>query len=175
MIFSRDFQPRTIPLISSLKPSTKRGVYVIYHHVSVKHLQITKNDNYLQDKGDWIALGESTKSIMRKEAMAAILTIVDLEPMIEENDGDILTLRLQSDREGVVGDVRDILIIRQDTDWIIGISVKHNHFAVKHSRLYSGLDFGKSWLDIPCSETYRKTSTVLGLQPNVYDITSINK
>lgn len=120
----------------------------------IRPVTVIKNDNYLQDKGDWEALDESTKSIMRKEAMAAIPTMVDLEPMIEENDGDILTLRLQSDREGVVGDVRDILIIRQDADWIIGISVKHNHFAVKHSRLSSVLDFGKSWLDIPCSETY---------------------
>jgi hypothetical protein len=79
---------------------------------------------------------------------------MDLEPMIEEGNNDVLTLQLQSDREGVLGDVRDILLMRSKEEWIIGISVKHNHFAVKHSRLSSVLDFGESWFDIPCSEAY---------------------
>lgn len=120
----------------------------------IRPVAIIENKNYLQDKDDWDSLDADTQSIMRKEAMAAIPTMMEIEPMIEENDGDILTLRLQSDKEGEVGDVRDILLIRQEANWIIGISVKHNHFAVKHSRLSSVLDFGKSWLDIPCSEAY---------------------
>lgn len=39
-------------------------------------------------------------------------------------------------------------------NWAIGISLKHNHFAVKHSRLSNVLDFGKSWLGMPCSAIY---------------------
>ena len=121
----------------------------------LRSVKIITNENYYQDKKAWDELlDDSTKSIMYKEAMAAIPTMLDLEPMIEENDGDILSLQLQSDKEGIVGDVRDILLIRKKIDWIIGISVKHNHFAVKHSRLSSVLDFGASWLDMPCSETY---------------------
>ena len=120
----------------------------------IRPVIIINNANYQQDKNDWDCLDSHTKSIMTKEAEAAIPTLCDLEPMIEENNGDILTLRLQSDKEGVVGDVRDILMIRESENWIIGISVKHNHFAVKHSRLSSVLDFGESWLNIPCSQTY---------------------
>ena len=117
---------------------------------------VIENSNYTQDKADWEFLDSSTKSLMKKEALAAIPTLRELEPMIDENDGDVLTLRLQSDREGVIGDVRDILLIREKENWIIGISVKHNHFAVKHSRLSSVLDFGDSWLGMPCSESYWK-------------------
>ena len=36
----------------------------------------------------------------------------------------------------------------------IGLSLKHNHFAVKHSRLAKSLDFGQKWFGMPCSEIY---------------------
>lgn len=55
---------------------------------------------------------------------------------------------------GIAGDVRDILCIRRQNQWEIGISCKHNHSAVKHSRLSPTIDFGKSWFDIPCSQEY---------------------
>ena len=117
-------------------------------------VSVIQNSNYLQDRNAWLCLDEKTQLRMEKEAKAAIPTIRELEPMIEENTGDVLTLRLQSDREGIIGDVRDILLIREDENWVIGISVKHNHFAVKHSRLSNVLDFGKSWLNMPCSKEY---------------------
>lgn len=120
----------------------------------IRPVSIVENSNYFQDKNDWENLPLSTKSIMEKEARAAIPTLKELEPKIEENTGDVLTLRLQSDREGIHGDVRDILLIRDCENWVIGISVKHNHFAVKHSRLSNVLDFGESWLSIPCSKIY---------------------
>lgn len=34
------------------------------------------------------------------------------------------------------------------------MSIKHNHFAVKHSRLAKSLDFGAKWYNIPCSADY---------------------
>ena len=34
------------------------------------------------------------------------------------------------------------------------MSIKHNHEAVKHSRLSHRLDFGNEWFDIPCSRRY---------------------
>lgn len=120
----------------------------------VRPVSIVENSNYLQDKANWDALDACTQEMMEKEAIAAIPTIMDLEPMIEECNNDVLTLKLQSDREGVLGDVRDILLMRCEEEWMIGISVKHNHFAVKHSRLSSVLDFGESWFDIPCSREY---------------------
>lgn len=77
-----------------------------------------------------------------------------MEPMIIENSDDILSLKIQTDNEGKEGDVRDIVIARKDVKWEIGLSLKHNHFAVQHSRLAKGLDFGNKWFGIPCSENY---------------------
>ena len=61
------------------------------------------------------------------------------------------------DRKGEEGDVRDILIIRSGIKWEIGLSIKHNHFAVKHSRLSPTIDFGKKWYNKSCSSEYWKT------------------
>ena len=41
----------------------------------------------------------------------------------------------------------------------IGLSIKHNHEAVKHSRLSHKLDFGKEWFDDSCSDEYWKAVT----------------
>lgn len=120
----------------------------------VRPVRIVDNSNYQQDKAVWEGLDLPQREVLTKEALAAIPTIMDLEPMIEECEGDVLTLQLQSDREGIVGDVRDILLMRSEAEWVIGISVKHNHYAVKHSRLSSVLDFGKSWYGRPCSQEY---------------------
>ena len=50
--------------------------------------------------------------------------------------------------------MRDIVISRSDVQWEIGLNIKHNHFAVKHSRLAKSLDFGEKWFGIPCSNQY---------------------
>ena len=63
-------------------------------------------------------------------------------------------LQLQSDNKGKDGDVRDVLIIRSGLSRKIGLSVKHNHFAVEHSRLAKSLDFGEKWFDVKCSSQY---------------------
>lgn len=77
-----------------------------------------------------------------------------MEPMIVEKSDDLLKLKIQTDNEGKDGDVRDIVISRKDVQWEIGLSIKHNHFAVKHSRLAKSLDFGQKWFGIACSDTY---------------------
>jgi uncharacterized pyridoxamine 5'-phosphate oxidase family protein len=91
---------------------------------------------------------------MLKSAIAGIKTIMGMEPRIEEDGNDKLTISLQPDNVAINGDVRDVLIIRRSIEWEIGISVKHNHAALKHSRLSKTIDFGKEWLDINCSENY---------------------
>ena len=50
--------------------------------------------------------------------------------------------------------MRDIVIRRKDIGWEIGLSIKHNHDAVKHSRLSHRLDFGREWFGVPCSKDY---------------------
>ena len=66
----------------------------------------------------------------------------------------MLTLFLQPDSKGEEGDVRDLIVVRSNIQWEIGLSLKHNHFAVKHSRLAKNLDFGSKWFNLPCSQEY---------------------
>lgn len=90
-----------------------------------------------------------------KAADAAARVIMKLEPQLsfpEENSP--LYLSLQTDSKGQEGDVRDVLCIRNQNDWEIGFSCKHNHHAVKHSRLSATIDFGNDWFGIPCSYQY---------------------
>lgn len=65
-----------------------------------------------------------------------------------------MSLEIVSDSAGKTGDVRDVLLIRSLQKWEIGISAKNNHRALKHSRLSTRLNFGKEWVNMPCSETY---------------------
>ena len=59
------------------------------------------------------------------------------------------------DKKGQKGDVRDVLCVRNEKGWNIGLSCKNNHEAVKHSRLSRTIDFGKEWLGYPVSENYK--------------------
>lgn len=120
----------------------------------IRPVRIEKNSSFYSAEKAWNTLSDSEKIIYKKSAIAGIFMIFDLEPLILEDGKDELELKIQSDSEGIQGDVRDILIIRRGIEWEIGLSVKHNHFAVKHSRLSKKLDFGDKWYGIACSETY---------------------
>jgi hypothetical protein len=88
-------------------------------------------------------------------ANASTRIILRLEPQLQHPLANIpLILAIQEDAAGIAGDVRDVICIRRQNEWEIGISCKHNHSAVKHSRLSSFIDFGQQWLDIPCSQDY---------------------
>jgi len=73
--------------------------------------------------------------------------------LIDFTEEDKLKLSIQADAKGQSGDVRDI-IIQKNEKWEIGISAKHNHEAVKHSRLSPTIDFGDKWMSLNCSEQY---------------------
>lgn len=120
----------------------------------IRKAEIEINSAYHAAEHAWNTISDELKSILIQSAIATVSTIFDMEPMIIENDDDILSLKIQTDNEGKEGDVRDIVISRKDVKWEIGLSLKHNHFAVKHSRLAKGLDFGKKWFGISCSEKY---------------------
>ena len=62
------------------------------------------------------------------------------------------SVTMQGDAAGMQGDVRDIIIACGKHN--IGISAKHNHDAVKHSRLSDTIDFGKEWGECPVSQQY---------------------
>lgn len=100
-------------------------------------------------------VSESMKHSLDAAANAAVRVIERLEPQLWNACGnEPLYLALQSDAAGIKGDVRDVLCIRKQNGWEIGLSCKHNHHAVKHSRLSDTIDFGKEWLGIPCSKEY---------------------
>lgn len=117
-------------------------------------VNIVQNSSYLAAEYAWNTLSPEMKNIYKVSSYAAVIQIFELEPRIMEKGGDVLELRIQSDTKGKEGDVRDILIVRHNIQWEIGLSLKHNHFAVKHSRLSQKLDFGAKWYGIPCSQKY---------------------
>ncbi len=98
-----------------------------------EYLNATERDNYI------------------KGAKAALKIIERLEPKMSDYSGD-LVISLQTDSKGQEGDVRDVLITIDN--WEIGLSCKHNHEAVKHSRLSDTIDFGKDWFGKTCSQEY---------------------
>ena len=92
---------------------------------------------------------------MKKSAGSILDKFSELEPnLINAKNDEVLILSIQSDTEGIIGDVRDIVLSRAESNWEIGISLKHNHFAVKHSRLSKNIDFCEKWFDGKCSEEY---------------------
>lgn len=99
---------------------------------------------------------------MNSAAMAGIKRIIKLEPQLQHKDSNNpLRLTIQPDSKGAKGDVRDIICIKKNNKWEIGLSCKHNHFAVKHSRLSPHIDFGYKWFNKKCSQNYFNEITPL--------------
>lgn len=120
----------------------------------VRKAQIIKNGSYIAAQHAWNSLSKSNQSLYALSARSTIDTIFSLEPNIVEDSSDVLSLYIQTDKRGEEADVRDIIIERRDITWEVGLSIKHNHMAVKHSRLAKDLDFGKKWYDVECSKEY---------------------
>lgn len=120
----------------------------------IRRAEIVKNSSLEAARNAWDNMSKSMQSLMSMSAHSFVPDIFDLEPLILEDDGDVVELLIQKDKSGEDGDVRDILIARSGIKWEIGLSMKHNHFAVKHSRLSHLIDFGEKWYGVPCSESY---------------------
>lgn len=128
--------------------------------------------SYLKDKGLKVILEENRALLVAKgfydgfsidaqrryveSARQTIDTMIRLEPGLSspKNENDILRVFLNEDSEGETGDVRDVIFKRECAVWEVGFSAKNNNDAVKHSRLSSVLDFGVSWIGVPCSQMY---------------------
>lgn len=115
---------------------------------------IVRNSSYQAAEKAWETLTNSEQNLYALSAKSTIETIFALEPNIIEQSSDDLNLYIQNDQHGEEADVRDIIIERKDIIWEIGLSIKHNHMAVKHSRIAKTLDFGLKWYGVPCSTTY---------------------
>ncbi|GAA8863291.1 hypothetical protein HpRN3_08130 [Helicobacter pylori] len=104
------------------------------------------------------SLEKSLQERYLESAKQGVLLLLDCEPLLSEVIGSSqneITLSLQKDKLGEIGDIRDILIYFDR--FCIGLSIKHNHDAVKHSRLSKNLDFGKKWLGVGVSQNYKDT------------------
>ncbi|GAA8329668.1 hypothetical protein HpBT203_03610 [Helicobacter pylori] len=104
------------------------------------------------------SLEKSLQERYLESAKQGVLLLLDCEPLLSEVIGSSqneITLLLQKDKLGEIGDVRDILIYFDR--FCIGLSIKHNHDALKHSRLSKNLDFGEKWLGVGVSQNYKDT------------------
>ncbi len=115
---------------------------------------IDENSSYKASFKAWNTLSKNEMNLYKISAESTIDTLFALEPNITEKTKDDLLLYIQPDQRGEEADVRDIIIKRNDLEWEIGLSIKHNHMATKHSRLSKNLDFGKKWYEVPCSNEY---------------------
>lgn len=126
-------------------------------HPQLKNQQIAVQSTpaFITAQQFYSILGTTLKGDMDLAANAAIRVLLRMEPQLQNSNGNTpLYLSIQSDATGRAGDVRDILTIRTQNQWEIGISCKHNHAAIKHSRLSPTIDFGDLWFGIPCSASY---------------------
>lgn len=119
-------------------------------------VSVLEDINFENTKKAFEELSEKDKDDYSSAARRGIEIIAPLEPNLEFPDiNEPLILSIQPDKQGQKGDVRDVLCIRNEKGWNIGLSCKHNHEAVKHSRLSRTIDFGKEWLGFPVSQKYR--------------------
>lgn len=128
------------------------ALYIILkQHRTVK---IVENSSLEANQRAWDLIDSEKQEIFDISVQAALKTIIELEPRLIEKTADELLLEFQQDQVGIKGDVRDIVVKCNSVQWEIGFSIKHNHEAVKHSRLSYLLDFGQEWFNIPCGANY---------------------
>lgn len=120
-----------------------------------QEIVIESNSAFEVAYGFYLEASEKDTDKMDKAAHAAARIILRLEPQLQNPENNSpLYLSIQEDAQGIAGDVRDVLCIRKQNEWEIGLSCKHNHTAVKHSRLSYTIDFGTQWFEKPCSNQY---------------------
>lgn len=122
--------------------------------IAVRKAIIVRNSSFDAAECAWNTLDSVDQQLYALSAKSTIDTLFALEPNMIEDSSDTLRLFIQNDKHGEDADVRDIIIERKDIRWEIGLSIKHNHMAVKHSRIAKNLDFGSKWFGLPCSSEY---------------------
>ena len=122
----------------------------------VTQVTVIKNDIFNNALNCFETFSQKEKDAYSLNASFAVNFLIDLEPRLSNgiNKSDVLQFEIVSDKQGQIGDVRDVLAIRSLQKWEIGISAKNNHRAVKHSRLSNDINFGEKWLGVSCSENY---------------------
>ncbi|EJF91650.1 hypothetical protein ME5_00029 [Bartonella tamiae Th239] len=98
-------------------------------------------------------MNEKTKKSFNKAADIAVTHILEKENMLISSSND-KRIVFNTDSAGKHGDVRDVLLYVGSK--VLGVSCKHNHQALKHSRLSGKCNFIKVWGldDNGCSVDY---------------------
>ena len=121
---------------------------------SLQSVIVAENSSLAANKRAWNEISKELREALLISADAAVKTIIELEPQMVDKANGPIVLEFQKDSAGKLGDVRDIIVKKNGIEWEIGLSIKHNHEAVKHSRLSGSIDFGKEWFDSACSKKY---------------------
>lgn len=131
---------------------TKNGKafeYAVAHSLSkIISVPIVQNPAFKNAQTAYVAVGEKL-DLINEAAEEACELLVAYDQQFKHAQ----SIYLQADSQGVGGDVRDIVITLPRAGEI-GLSVKHNHHAVKHPRLSDKIDFGEKWAGLPCSPGY---------------------
>lgn len=127
---------------------------ILYENIKEhRDIKIINNSSLEASKRAYEIVGREIQNLYSQSICSVMDKIFELEPLILSGN-DTIHIYIQNDKKAELGDVRDIIIERKDITWQIGFSLKHNHFAVKHSRLSQSNDFGKKWYDKSCSDDY---------------------
>ena len=119
-------------------------------------VSVVESEPYKTAKKCFESFNKTENGLYNLNASFAVNFLIDLKPRLSNgiDKSDTLQLEIVSDKQGQIGDVRDVLAIRSLQKWEIGISAKNNHRAVKHSRLSNDINFGEKWLGFYCSQNY---------------------
>ncbi len=117
---------------------------------------ITNSQKLDTTKRAYLSLSSADRDLNLLAAVAGAELLLNLEPtLLNANQGlGSISIALQSDQQGAIGDVRDIVVSCEESQWEIGISAKHQSEDLKHSRLSQTIDFGLKWFGIGCSQEY---------------------
>ncbi len=131
-----------------------------YEFLSVSNIRVNIADNkaYFTAKSKFEELPNNVREDMLLAASASVQSIINSEPNLI-NGEELIEISIAEDKKGSEGDVRDLIFLKSESGWEVGISCKHNHHALKHSRLSQTIDFGDKWLGYPVSDTYWESIT----------------
>ena len=122
------------------------GLAVEFRNVLNTVLRVTPAREQAEEYYTRLSVKERQSIQRAANEVAVFLTYHDIRTL------KVQSIEIQSDQKGEIGDVRDILI--HTPNHVVGLSAKHRHSAIKHSRLSHNLDFGKAWYGVPCSDRY---------------------
>lgn len=113
--------------------------------------EIIKNKSYFTNERAYFQ--NENKEIFLKSCKTAVNEILKLEPNLIDNQEKFF-IKFQDDSKGKQADIRDIVVNCEAISYEIGFSLKHNHDAVKHSRLLDKIYFAQEWYQGQCSKAY---------------------